>query len=160
MAWVKALHLLAVFMWIGTLLSLTRLMGYHVKEDVETQKRLVRIYRRMYLLVQLPSMIVVIVLGLVLIAKLNLDYKPGWFHMKLTFVTGLVLCDIACYRCIVGLQAATDHGRGVKYKILHGVTGLVLMGIIVSIAVVRDKPGEVLATAEQYDGKTIGKNRL
>jgi putative membrane protein len=143
MAWIKALHLLCIFMWLGTLLSLTRFMGYHPKEDVDTQMRMAKLYKRIYKFIQFPSMVVAVALGLFLLTKLDLGYKPGWMHMKLTFAFGLILCDFWCGRCIKRLNIEPELGRGVKFKILHGVTGLLLIGVLISGIVVRDKVGEI-----------------
>ena len=147
MAWVKALHVISLFIWIGTLLSLTRLMGYHVKEEPDTQMRMAKIYKRMYRLVQFPTMIVAIVLGVVLLTQLDLSYKPGWLHMKLTFAAGLIICDWMCGRNVARLNVEPDLSKGVRYKMLHGITGLMLIGVLVAGIAIRDKKGEILHAA-------------
>ena len=141
---IKYLHLVAVFIWIGSLMSLTRFMGYHVKESVDTQMRLSKLYYRMYRLIQFPTMVVAVVLGTVLISQLDLSYKPGWFHIKLTCALGLIACDLFCGHCVRKLVLEPDCSRGAKYKALHGITGLMLMGLLLGSVVVRDKEGEIL----------------
>lgn len=134
MAIVKALHVLCVFVWIGNLLALTRLMGYHVKEDELTQRNLARLYKRMYSLVGLPSLILAIAFGVTLL--MNLPNKPAiWFHIKMTFFIPLLICDFICGRYVTELNKAPDLTRGIKYKVLHGMCGLMLLGIIVTIYV-------------------------
>jgi putative membrane protein len=152
MHWIKALHVLTVFIWIGTLLSLTRVMGYQVKEDAETQLRIAKICQRMYSLVQLPCMILSIVFGVFLLSSVNFSYNPGWFHMKMTFTMGLVVCDIFCGKAVAQLNKEADTGKGAKYKMLHGVTGLMLIGILVSLFVVRDQKGEII---QSYQKKQV-----
>ncbi|MFT4553630.1 MAG: putative membrane protein [Chlamydiales bacterium] len=143
MGFIKLLHLICLFTWIGNLMCLTRLMGYHAKEDAATQAHLARLYRRMYKLVSLPTMCLTILLGIVLITSLPTGPSMGWLHMKLTFALGMVVVDIICGREITRLNEGHITGRGVKYKILHGVTGLLLIGILSASVLVRDKEGEI-----------------
>lgn len=136
---IKALHVLCVFVWIGNLLALTRLMGYHVKEDDHTQMQMAKIYKRMYNLVELPTMVLALFLGFVLMTTLDQTGDLTWFYLKLLFVAGLVVCDIFCGRFVSELNLQPDHTRGIKYKILHGMTGLMLIGVLTSIYVMHDK---------------------
>lgn len=129
----KLLHVLFIFIWIGSLLALTRLMGYHAKQTEETQRSLGKIYRRMYLLVDLPAMVLAIFLGVVLLVLKGINLKAGWFHMKMTFTVLLVICDIYAGRQAFYLSKHLVGGKGVKYKILHGLTALFLIGVLVSI---------------------------
>jgi len=130
-------------------MSLTRLMGYHVKENVDTQMRLAKLYHRMYRLVQFPCMVVAVVLGLILWSGLDLSYKPGWFHMKLTFAIGMVICDLVCGHYVRKLNLEPDLGAGKQYKMLHGMTGLMLIFILMSSLIIRDKPGEIIHRHEK-----------
>lgn len=136
---IKALHVLCVFVWIGNLLALTRLMGYHVKEDEKTQMQMAKIYRRMYNFVELPTMIAAIFLGFILMLRLDQTGNLTWFYLKLLFVAGLVACDLVCGRFVGELNLHPDRSRGIKYKILHGVTGLMLIGVLTSIYIIHAK---------------------
>jgi uncharacterized membrane protein len=107
----------------------------------------------MYNFVQFPCMILAVLLGLILWSQLDLSHKPGWFHMKLTFALGLVVCDLVCGYFVRKLNEEPDHSRGVPYKILHGMTGLLLIGILFAGIVVRDKPGEIRRTIRS---ETVG----
>ncbi len=64
--------------------------------------------------------------------------------MKLTLAVGLVIVDMMCARAIFNLTEQRDHSRGIHYKILHGLSGLLLIGVLISIYVVRDKEGEII----------------
>lgn len=141
MSVVKALHVICVFMWIGNLLTLTRLMGYHVKEDEKTQRQMAKIYKRMYNFIGLPTMTLSILFGMILISGLDHTRNLTWFYWKLAFVAGLIGCDIICGKWITFLNYEHETGRGVKYKILHGVVGLLFIGVIFSIYVIQHKNG-------------------
>ncbi|MCB1135413.1 MAG: CopD family protein [Chlamydiia bacterium] len=148
MAIIKMLHVLCVFIWVGNLLMLSRFMGYHVKEDEGTQLRMAALYRRMYYFIGMPTMCLAVFFGLILLSGVDLSYKPGWFHMKLTFILVMIVLDTMCGRMVSKLSEAADRSRGIKYKIFHGVTGLTLIAILVSLYVVRDRDGEVLHRVE------------
>ncbi|SCA64171.1 hypothetical protein SCG7086_CK_00060 [Chlamydiales bacterium SCGC AG-110-P3] len=125
-------------------MSLTRLMGYHVKETAETQVRLAKLYHRMYFFVQLPTMVLAVVFGFILWTQLDLSYRPGWFHMKVVFALGLVACDLVCMQFVKQLGSGPDLGNGKRYKMLHGITGLLLILVLVAGVILRDKTGEIL----------------
>jgi uncharacterized membrane protein len=143
MAWIKLVHVLAVFIWVGNLLALTRLMSYHVKQTPETQAQLVKIYQRMVYFIGIPAMILAILCGMILITNVNWNYRPGWFHMKLLFVTGIVIADLTVMRQVGRLTQGPDLSRGVRYKVVHGIVGLMLIGILCSAYLVRDRRGEI-----------------
>lgn len=137
---VKSLHVLFVFIWIGNLLSLTRFMGYHVKEDEKTQMRLAKLYDRMYNYVGIPTMIISITLGFLLIIQVDQKLGLFWFFHKLAFVLGLVICDVVTGHYIAKLNVNADKGKGISYKVLHGLTGLLLIGVLGSVYLLRNNP--------------------
>ncbi len=132
LAVLKLLHVLFIFIWVGGLLTLTRLMGYHSKQGELTQLVLGKIYRRIYLFVDFPSMVLAIFLGIAVLVLKEVDLKAGWFHMKMTFTLLLVACDIYTGRHIF-LLAKSAVKNSFKYKILHAVTVLCLIAILISI---------------------------
>lgn len=141
MAYLKMFHLLFIIIWMGTLLTLTRLLGYHVKLDESTQLKVAKIYKRIYNFVDMPSMVVALTLGILLLINKSgsVEMTQGWFHMKLTFVALLAICDVTCGKWIQRLELAPDTSRGVKYKILHGLTGLFLIAVLFSVYVLHAK---------------------
>lgn len=158
---VKLLHVVAVFIWVGNLLALTRLMGYHVKQTPETQAQLVKIYQRMIYFIGIPAMILAILCGMILISNVNWSYRPGWFHMKLTFVVGIVIADLLVMRQVARLAEGPDQSRGVRYKVVHGVVGLMLIGILCSAYLVRDRRGEIALQVREellQQSYIVGKN--
>lgn len=137
MSYLKLLHVLFIFIWIGSLLALTRLMAYQVKEPPEIQLRLGRIYKRMYFLVDLPSMVFAIVLGIILLLVKGVDWKAGWLHMKLLFAFLLIVCDLITGAQAVKLSRKAIVGRGIGYKVLHGMTALFLIAVLISIYILK-----------------------
>lgn len=137
MAFVRVLHVLSLFMWLGNLLALTRLMGYHPQEDDHVQLRMARIYKRMHNFISVPTMMTTILFGGVLIFQADFTSGIGWFVSKMVFAAGLVVCNFVCGFFVEELSETPYQGRGVKFKILHGVTGLLLIGALTSIYLVK-----------------------
>lgn len=133
MATLKLLHVLFIFIWIGTLLTLSRLMGYLAKEPPLVQQRVAALTRRMYLLIDLPSMLIAVILGLCLLFLKDMNWKAPWLHMKLTFAFLLIVCDLITGWKIVG--RVVDKPMG--YKILHGLIGLLFIGVLIAIYILK-----------------------
>lgn len=91
------------------------------------------VYQRMHRFISVPSMAVVVTLGTLLI--MNIDQEKGlfWFSSKLVFALGLIVCDFVCAHYISELVDKADTSKGIKYKVLHGICGLLLIGVLVSI---------------------------
>ena len=125
MNYVKMFHVLFMIVWVGQLLSLTRLLGYGKVKEMGP------IYRRMYLFVDLPSMVMTVVLGIILLSQKMTLFKMPYFHLKLTLAALLILSDLYLGRLILSNKEVSR----VKFKILHGICGLLLLGILFAIYV-------------------------
>ena len=136
----KMTHLLFLFVWIGSLLTLTLLTGYF--------KQNTPIYRRLYLMVDLPAMLIAIITGLVLFNFNSFEGSRGWLHMKLTFALLLILCDI-----LTGIQLKNLILKSLRFKCLHAAILLCLIGTVSSIYLVRNKEGEIRTRFERELGK-------
>ncbi len=136
---IKMLHLLCVFVWMGNLFALTRLMAYLVEEEAVTRVRMSKIFMRMYNLVGLPAMGFSIIFGAFLMG--NIDQQKGllWFFLKMGCVCGLVVCDVICGQYLARFDIRSDHGKGMPYKIIHAICGLLLIALLTAVYIVRIK---------------------
>src|SRR3954468_19364438 len=125
----KFFHFLFLFIWVGSLLSLNCLLGYFSQEKKDPR------LRSMYFFVDLPSMVVAVICGIFLFILKGAHFNEGWFHMKLTFIILLVITDIITGRTICRLK--DGEGKKFKFKILHGLTILFLIGILFSVTVMK-----------------------
>jgi putative membrane protein len=133
MAIIKLFHVFAVFIWVGSLLTLSRLLAYQAKEPGEIQLKLGKILKRMYLAVDLPAMLLTIALGLTSIFVKGVNWKAPWLHMKLTFVFMLIVCDFFIGKKIILHSKEPIQGRGRRYKVFHSLAGLFFIGILIAI---------------------------
>jgi uncharacterized membrane protein len=112
--WILAFHLIALFLWVGQLLFLSRFLGYHVKEPAEVQQRLSQLERRMYFYICIPGGFVAILTGVMMLLGVGTQMSPGealgtylrprvedtpsfWyvtFHLKLVAFVILFSCDL------------------------------------------------------------------
>lgn len=135
MAILKLTHIVFIFLWIGSLLTLTRLLAYAAKEPQEIQTRLVKLCRRLYFLVDLPSMLAVVALGVTLVVLKGVNMKAGWLHMKWTFAFFLIICDILTGRQLV--KKEPFRKKGAAFKIFNGLAALFLIGALASIYILK-----------------------
>lgn len=135
MGWVKVFHFVFVFIWVGSLMTLTRMMMKHNSYTEEVKEVMVNLYSRFYNFAQLPSMIIAVTLGMILIGQLDQSKNLGWFHMKLTLAMSMIFCDILCHRFIQRMREGSGNPR--MAHVLHGVSGLLVVGIAVSLYVLR-----------------------
>lgn len=140
----KLIHVLFLFIWIGSLLTLSRFIGYIPKEEEAVQRRLIAISKRMYHFIELPSMIIAIISGLYLIKFASFGPKLGWFHSKLTFAILLIASDLLLGKMIRNLtKTLALDGKTLKYKLLHAFSALMLIGVLSSIYLMRNKENEI-----------------
>ena len=128
MSIIKLLHVFLIFTWIGSLISLTRIIQCADSEN--GLKNL--LFKKVYMCVELPSMLGAIVLGFVLVCWNGINFKAGWFHMKMTFAIALVFCDLLLLRTFLTKKSLK---RGIY--ILQTSVVLFLFAVLFSIYVMK-----------------------
>ena len=142
MAWVKFLHVLGMIVYVGGFMALTRLTGKAVKYESEVSRAdAYRMYRRMHIFADWIGLAITIVCGLILLLVDPWDknyLQQGYFHMKLTFFVGIMICDVIFTRMLF-FRMRPDGPQPSKalFAALHGMAGLLLMGLLISIFVIR-----------------------
>lgn len=132
MEYLKLSHLFFVFIWIGSLLTTTRILPSLLKLEGSLS-----LWRRFYFLVDLPSMILAVFTGIALFFLKGIAIMQPWLHMKFTFVFLLILCDVGT--AIVVLMKVKEGRKGLFFKILHLSVIILLVGILFSIYVLKNK---------------------
>ena len=130
MALLKFFHVLFVFLWMGGLLTVTGFMAHQKQASSE----LSRLFKRIYLSVELPSMILAIVFGVILlVVKPDVSFKAPWLHMKLTFAALLIICDIVNGCTVARLQRSGAMAGRMGHLFLHYISFLCLIGVLAAI---------------------------
>lgn len=144
MVWVKFLHLLGVIIYVGGFLTLTRMVGHAVRFETEASRAdAYRVFRRMHMFVDWGGFAMMLICGLVLLIadpwdKNYMQHASGYFHMKLAFILGIVICDVVFSRVLFGLRAEGKQPKRAVFSALHGIAALMVLGVLISIFVVRD----------------------
>lgn len=140
-AWLKWVHVLGVVIYVGGLMALTRLLGHAVRfEDARSRTDSYRVFTRMHKFANWAGLGLMVVAGLVLLFwdPAGKEYlKKGYFHMKLTAIVLLFVCDVIFTRKLFRLQGEGPQPSATFFRIMHGVVGLALLGALAAIFIVR-----------------------
>ena len=74
--WLVGFHLIGVVLWMGGLMTFSRILGYHSKELPSARPRFTFIEGRLNWLVSVPGAVLTIVFGAV--AGLSTTARPGF----------------------------------------------------------------------------------
>ncbi len=151
-SWFITFHLIGLFIYLGGLLNLSRLLGYHVREEEGVRKRLSWMEKRMYFFVTLPGLALALIFGLLLLFgvgqpgtlgdSLGRYFKPKdiagsksfWyvtFHLKFVIVAALLGLDFYMGRQIVRLDQGKELPPAKHFKILHGLMAFLIIAIVI-----------------------------
>jgi protoporphyrinogen IX oxidase len=136
-AWVKALHIIAVIAWMAGMLYLPRLFVYHA--DAPKGSALSETFkvmeRRLLKAIINPSMILVFVTGIAL-AFLTGYWQAPWLQTKFVLVLGLGGLHGYFARCVRAFAADADTRSAGFYRLLNEIP-TILMILVVILAVVK-----------------------
>lgn len=134
--YLKALHIIFVVTWFSGLFYIVRLFIYHVeaseKSSVERDV-LVPQYqlmaKRLWYAITWPSAILTLVLGFSLFYY-YIGSVPLWLWIKLGFVIGLFLYQLACHRIFLELQQGKIRYTSQQLRVWNEVATLFLFSIV------------------------------
>jgi TIGR00701 family protein len=133
--WLKAFHLIFMVAWFAGLFYIFRLFVYHVKFRGEENIR--RAYalmeRKLLYFIMLPSMLLTLLLGALLISQNPYVLSASWFHAKLFAVLLLI-----GYQVFAGITQAR-FARGDFFlsekacRIINEIPTLLLIAIVLLV---------------------------
>ena len=139
--WMKWVHVLGMVIYVGGVLTLTRLLGHAVRYELETSRAdAYRVLKRMHVFVDWGGLFLMLAGGVWLLVADpmgKLYMKQGYFHLKLTCVIVLIVGDIFLSRKLFGLQADGPQPKATFFRIMHGIAGLALLGALAAVFIVR-----------------------
>lgn len=140
MRWLLAFHVVGVVMWMGSLMALSRLLGYHTREPASVRPRFSFVEGRLDLGGAVPGALLTLLTGLGILAVEPAGWfrAAGWLHTKLLLVflvAGLHAGLRIRYRRLARQRADQPISRAF-FAAAHGTIGLLLL-VIVILAVVR-----------------------
>lgn len=103
-----AVHVLAVIVWVGSLVSITRVLGVANDLQGDARARVTDSARAVYRGVSSPWMGVALLVGLVMIATTPGIFRMHWFHPKLTAALVMLALHFVLGVKVRKAQAASD----------------------------------------------------
>jgi putative membrane protein len=137
-ATVLAFHLLGVVLWMGGLLSFSRILGYHAREAPSVRPRYTWLEGRMNWLVTVPGAVITTGCGLWLIQIYGAQWFSVaiWMHWKLVLVGVVVVIHafLTWKQRRVARQRPDEPVPRALFAALHGTLGLLLIAILLLAA--------------------------
>lgn len=133
MTLLKFFHVLFVFLWIGSLLTVSGILAY----QREASKELSRLLKKIYRGVDFPSMLIAVACGVILLFIKDINWKGGWLHMKLTFAALLIVCDLLVGGQVMRIQREGKSAGLMWHMILHYLIVLLLIGVLAAIYILK-----------------------
>lgn len=137
MDWYRVFHIIGFIFWVGGLLDISRILGYHVKEEINVQERLSWMEFRMFWFVSTPGLIVTYAMGILLFFSgggVPVYLKgAGWFHAKLTAIVVLTIIHFIIGKSLMNLREEPKQCSPAKFKAMHGIAGLCVTAIVILV---------------------------
>ncbi|WP_420589086.1 protoporphyrinogen oxidase HemJ [Bacterioplanoides sp.] len=137
MLWVKAFHIIAVVTWFAAIFYLPRLFVYHASaDDSASQERFKIMERKLYRGIMMPSMVVVVALGVWLLSfNPSYYFSSGWMHAKLTAVVLLLVYHFYCGHLVKVFRDDLNQRSHVFYRWFNEVPVFLLVFIVIMVVV-------------------------
>ena len=141
MKFVLAFHLIGMVLWIGGLMTFSRLVGHHARLGPAANDTLLSFQKKSYFIGVLPGGLLTIVMGLGLLMsqpggmKHYLAADGPWgitFHVKLSLVLFIFISDIVCFAQLRKLSKGESVSRGLVMA-LHGLVALAFIAIVLLV---------------------------
>ncbi|MBI5515288.1 MAG: CopD family protein [Deltaproteobacteria bacterium] len=130
--WLRALHLLSLMFWIGSLLSITRVVASGEGEAEAVRAHAARLARKLYRVVASPWMGMALLTGLGLLSLDPRYYlRHGWFHGKLTAALGVLAVHF-----LLGTRVRKAEAQGLTDDVARSMRALQLGALLLSTVAV------------------------
>lgn len=117
----KAIHIIFMVSYFAGIFYLVRLFVYYKDtDDFEEQKKLILreqyvfMARRLWNIITVPAGAIMLVSGLTLIFLNTGLLKTPWFHLKLTFLLGLLAYHYWCWKKVLQIKALNFESLPIK----------------------------------------------
>ena len=137
-AWLKALHIIAVITWMAGLLYLPRLFVYHCEAAVKSENAdtFVTMERKLLRFIMNPSAIIVFVSGAVLLATVpKIVWSDLWVWCKLALVIALYVCHGLMAKWRKELETGKYHRTGGFFRIFNEIPAIIMVAIVILVVV-------------------------
>lgn len=127
--WIKALHIISMIAWISGMLGLPLLFAYHcdVSPGAQDDAYFKVVERLLLKLIVNPAMIATWIFGTLLVLTPGIiDWKAGWWHVKL----GVVLILSALHGELSRWRRAFNAGRNTRSPTFYRAVSATIFGMV------------------------------
>ena len=138
--WFKSLHIIGVIVWFSGLFYLVRLFIYH--EESRTMQDDLKIAfndqyslmeKRLANIITTPGMILALSMAICLVIMQPGWLSEKWLQIKISFVLGLVIYHVYCYKIMNSLQNGTSKISAKNLRLLNELPTLLLFVIVLLV---------------------------
>ena len=144
----KSLHVIGFVSWFAGLFYLVRMFVYYVEASEKNEpergiltQQFLQMQERVYKIICNPAMMITWIgglsmLGLGLFTDQVPNYlsiengTPGWMHLKLVLLIGLLFYHLRCKKIIKNLKAGTNKLTPFQFRLFNEIPTLFLVGIV------------------------------
>ncbi len=150
--YVKALHIIFIVTWFAGLFYIVRLFIYH-REAMDKQEpektilsnQLKIMTKRLWYIITWPSMILTLIFGPWLLWITPGFLTQGWMHLKLGFITLLIIYHLACHRIFKKLQNDIPVLNSMKLRMFNEASTIILFAVVF-LVVLKNSLGWIYGT--------------
>ncbi len=129
---VLSVHVFSLLLWVGSLISITRVLSSAAGEPEPVRAKLAATARRIYRVVSSPWMGFALLSGLAMIGMLKgQQFRFGWFHAKFTFALVMLGLHFA-----LGARVRKAESEGLTDEAAGGVRPFQIGVLVVAFVTV------------------------
>lgn len=128
--WFKALHVAFMVTWFAGLFYLPRLFIYHAQATAAADRERFTIMERRLFIIMTIGAALTAIFGLALLWINSALLSQGWFHVKLTFLAGLIVYHVRCWNWIGRLAAGQIPDNTTWLRWFNEIPALFLLAIV------------------------------
>lgn len=139
----KAVHIIFMVSYFAGIFYLVRLFVYYKDTDEfdGTRKKILRqqyifMARRLWNIITVPAGIIMLLSGITLIVLNSGLLQTPWFHLKLTFLVGLLLYHIWCWKTVNKLRLLNGESlqtKNITLRQFNEIATFILFGVVFTV---------------------------
>ncbi|WP_131782807.1 CopD family protein [Legionella gresilensis] len=128
MLWMLLLHISTLLGWCGSLLYLPGLIATASIQQGEVHSAYIHVPRKIFTHILTPTALIAVISGTIIFLKMKLI--AAWLIMKLTLVSGLVICHVLNGWLILRLEKMPEKPRLLPCLIVGLISAILIIAIL------------------------------
>jgi putative membrane protein len=135
--YILSIHIIFVVCWMAGLFYIVRLFIYHTEAQHKPEpdrtilsKQFEIMERKLWYIISVPSMVLVLAAGVIMLCLAPVWLRQPWMHIKLTFVAGLIVYHFICQNKMKQMAKGIFTWTSTQLRIWNEVATLFLFAIV------------------------------